>query len=72
MADRLAAAGGTLCTRSAPGLGTTISGRRPRASQLKAAQRGQVTPPDSPDQHGLFVTPIWQLTRLNMRHNARV
>jgi signal transduction histidine kinase len=29
MADRLAAAGGTLCIRSAPGLGTTISGRLP-------------------------------------------
>jgi signal transduction histidine kinase len=29
MADRLAAAGGTLCIRSAPGLGTTISGRMP-------------------------------------------
>ncbi len=29
MADRLAAAGGTFCIRSAPGLGTTISGRMP-------------------------------------------
>jgi len=29
MADRLAAAGGTLAIRSAPGLGTTISGRLP-------------------------------------------
>jgi signal transduction histidine kinase len=29
MADRLAAVGGTLCIRSAPGLGTTISGRLP-------------------------------------------
>ena len=29
MADRLAAAGGTLCIRSAPRLGTTISGRLP-------------------------------------------
>jgi signal transduction histidine kinase len=29
MADRLAAVGGTLCIRSAPGLGTTISGRMP-------------------------------------------
>ena len=29
MADRLAAAGGTLCIRSAPGLGTTISGSLP-------------------------------------------
>jgi signal transduction histidine kinase len=29
MADRLAAAGGTLCIRSTPGLGTTISGRLP-------------------------------------------
>jgi signal transduction histidine kinase len=31
MADRLAGAGGTLCIRSAPGLGTTISGRMPAA-----------------------------------------
>jgi len=29
MADRLAAVGGTLCIRSTPGLGTTISGRLP-------------------------------------------
>jgi signal transduction histidine kinase len=29
MADRLAAVGGTLCIRSAPGLGTTISGNLP-------------------------------------------
>ena len=38
MADRLAAAGGTLRISSAPGLGTTISGRLP-VSELAAAER---------------------------------
>ena len=38
MADRLAAAGGTLSISSAPGLGTTISGRLP-VSGLAAAER---------------------------------
>ena len=38
MADRLAAAGGTLSISSAPGLGTTISGRLP-VSELAAAER---------------------------------
>ena len=38
MADRLAAAGGTLRINSAPGLGTTISGRLP-VSELAATER---------------------------------
>jgi signal transduction histidine kinase len=38
MADRLAAAGGTLRISSAPGLGTTISGRLP-VSELAATER---------------------------------
>ena len=38
MADRLAAAGGTLRISSTPGLGTTISGRLP-VSELAAAER---------------------------------
>jgi signal transduction histidine kinase len=38
MADRLAAAGGTLRVHSAPGLGTTISGRLP-VSELAATER---------------------------------
>ena len=63
MADRLAAAGGTLCIRSAPGLGlglgTTISGRMPAGEPASGPPgAGQVTPRDSPDQHGLLVTPV--------------
>ena len=38
MADRLAAAGGTLRINSAPGLGTTISGRLP-VSELATTGR---------------------------------
>ena len=38
MADRLAAAGGTLRINSAPGNGTTISGRLP-VSELAATER---------------------------------
>ena len=38
MADRLAAAGGTLRISSAPGLGTTISGRLP-VSELTGTRR---------------------------------
>ena len=57
MADRLTAAGGTLCIRSAPGLGTTISGRLPAGEPASGPPgAGRVTPPDSPDQHDLFVS----------------
>jgi signal transduction histidine kinase len=38
MADRLAAAGGTLDVRSAPGLGTTIRGSLPVAEPAQAGR----------------------------------